>query len=101
MSGIRTKLAIRDQMHTTLTRIQQQRHLRQEVDADGQPGWVGFEIGVMWDQTNALRAGAGLPEIPLAAFEAIERQAVGHSDYTAKLALYCAELAVGEGRSVW
>lgn len=59
-----------------------------------EPGWVLFERQVMVDAVNRVRRNAGLPESSRADVERAERQAVGHSDYTAKFALYCTELAL-------
>jgi hypothetical protein len=47
----------------------------------------------MWAEVNAARAEAGLPAALLGELIRAEQQAVGHSDYTSKYALYCAELA--------
>ena len=46
--------------------------------------------------TALAREAAGFPPVPLEAVARVEQQAVGHVDYTAKFALYCAELATRE-----
>lgn len=54
--------------------------------------WAVYERSMMHDAVNKLRAGQSLPPLPLADIERVEQLAVGHSDYTAKFAFYCAEL---------
>ena len=80
-----------DKMHTTLTRAQQERHLRDEF-VDGELGWVAHERNVMLTAVNEARAAQALPPVPIAAIERVEGSATGHSDYTRKFAWYCAEL---------
>jgi hypothetical protein len=87
------------QLRLVLTRAQEERHLRPDlVTVDGQPEceWAMYERNVMHAETNRLRATENLPPVPLAAIVAVEQQAVGHSDYTAKYASGCAELILKE-----
>lgn len=64
---------------------------------DGEPecAWAAYERGVMHREVNRLLNDAERWPVPLELIERVERQAVGHSDYTMKFALYCAELALG------
>lgn len=54
--------------------------------------WITDERQAMCDAVNSLRILRGKPLVTLADVERVERQAVGHSDYGHKFALYCAEL---------
>lgn len=85
------KLALRVQLLGILTVAQAGRHLRWDV-IDGEPGWVLHERETMHAAVNQARAEAGKQPLPIAAIEAVEQQACGHSDYSSKFALYCAEL---------
>jgi uncharacterized protein YkwD len=69
------------------------------VDRDGEtwPEWVFFERKTMTAAVNAERQKKGLPAVPPSEVIRVERQASGHSDYSHKFALYCAELAIGKG----
>lgn len=49
------------------------------------------------DEVNEHRALLGKPPVDAAAIERVERWALGHSDYSSKFALYCAELALDTG----
>jgi len=50
---------------------------------------------VMLAEVNYFREVRGLALVAMADLERVERQAVGHSDYTTKFALYASELAEG------
>lgn len=58
---------------------------------DDEPAWVGYERQEMRNGANRWRSRHGLPLVALAEVERVER----HVDYSAKPALYCAELARG------
>jgi hypothetical protein len=83
------------EMRRILTHAQEQRDDRQEV-IDGELDWIRYERQTMHDAVNQARADRGLPPTPLTLIERAEKQATGHSDYTKKFALYCAELALGQ-----
>jgi len=57
--------------------------------------WHAYEMQVMLDEVNFIREERDLPPATMTELEKVERQAVGHSDYTAKFALYASELAEG------
>jgi hypothetical protein len=57
------------------------------------PEFVFYERKAMFEAVNARRQAQGLPEVDVREIEACEDQALGHSDYDSKFALYCAELA--------
>jgi hypothetical protein len=85
------------QFRTALVAAQEERSQRDEfvtINGETECGWVFHERDVMYRETNWVRADAGLPEVPVEAIKAVERQACGHCDYTLKYAFYCAELAL-------
>ena len=84
--------ALYEQMHAVLVAAQAERPQRQAMVGD-EPEWVRYERDTMWQAVNAARADHGLPPALLTDILRAENSAVGHSDYTAKYALYCAELA--------
>lgn len=57
-------------------------------------GWVAFERDTMFDAVTRERAKLGKGPLPMKEIERVERMAVGHSDYSRKFALYCAELVL-------
>ncbi len=61
------------------------------------PGWVLFERDAMRAAVDAERAARGLPPVEPDRIIRVERLACGHVDYMEKYALYCAEMALGEG----
>lgn len=80
---------MRDRMLDVLGKESAKRH--QYAD----DGWILAERKAMLDAVNIELGKARLPSVMLADIERVERLAVGHSDYGAKFALYCAELACG------
>lgn len=66
------------------------------VDADGEPTqvpfFIDFEMRAMLAQINDHRARHGHDPVVLADVARVERRACGHSDYSSKYALYCADL---------
>lgn len=88
--------AATDVLRATLSAAQAERGQRPDlVDGPDGPecGWAAFERARMHDTVNAIRAERGLPAVPVEDIVRVERHAVGHSDYSLKFALYCAELA--------
>lgn len=57
--------------------------------------WHIYEMERLLLRVNTLRAQCGFGTITLDDLRRVERMAVGHSDYTHKLALYATELAEG------
>lgn len=88
--------ALQQDMYRTLTRAQEERPDREDLVDDYEPGWVLYERETMHSAVNQARADRSLPPVPIAAVKRVEQQAFGHSDYTKKFALYCAELALKE-----
>lgn len=82
-------------MHAVLTAAQAERPKRQRW-LGTELEWARFEWDTMWAEVNAARAEVGLNPVLLTDIVYAEQQAAGHSDYTMKFALYCAELAQGE-----
>jgi hypothetical protein len=93
---VRLRVEIREDLLRTLERAASQRKLRVDL-VDGEPGWVGHERRVMHAAVNRWRCRLALPPVPLVEVERVERSAEGHIDYGSKFALYCADLAIGEG----
>jgi hypothetical protein len=58
--------------------------------------WVAAERELMHHLVNQERKARGLAKLLVSEIERVELLAVGHSDYTRKFALYCAELAAKE-----
>lgn len=88
-----------------LTEAQKERPQRDSLveGVDGCPelAWAAYERGVMHDEVNRVRAESGHEPVPLTLVERAEGQAAGHSDYSYKFALYCAELALGVSRQTY
>jgi hypothetical protein len=61
--------------------------------------WIDAEIDVMHRAVNRRRSERGLPDLDRATVVRVEQWACGHSDYSSKFALYCAELALDCGPS--
>lgn len=78
-----------------LATAQLDRRLRDEM-VGGEPAWVLHERQAMTDRVNALRARRGVGPVSMTAVEAKERLACGHSDYTTKWAIGCADLVTDE-----
>ena len=57
--------------------------------------WVEHEQRAMLDAVNEERSARGLDLLALADIVRIESMALGHTDYSIKFALYCAEAAEG------
>lgn len=57
--------------------------------------WIVYERRMMWQAVNRLRHDRGRPALAVEDVERAERMAVGHTDYSRKFALYCAELVTG------
>lgn len=88
--------AATDALRATLARAQEQRDERPDL-VDGPDGpeceWAAYERARMHETVNAIRAEHGLTVVPVEDIIRVERQAVGHADYSLKFAFYCAELA--------
>lgn len=85
------KLALRDQLLHTLTEAQEERPAREYV-ISGELGWVIYERETMHRAVNEARAEVGKQSLTIDQIEQVESLATGHSDYSSKYALYCAEL---------
>lgn len=91
---------LKDQMLKVLSTAQKERKQREGLvrvktpwgHDDTIPAWCLHEMNVMLEEVNRRRTASGLPEITLQDVQKVESQACGHSDYTSKFALYCAEL---------
>jgi hypothetical protein len=95
----RALLRVQDSLLHVLAEQQQYRPIRTGL-IDGELSWIVAERLVMFATVNRLRSNYGLPPIQLSSVQRAERQAVGHSDYSKKFALYCAELVLKENPPV-
>ena len=87
-----TRLTVED-FEDLLLHAASERPKRQE-EINGEFAWVSYERKVMMDAVNEERAAAGQPPVSVEDFKRrAENQALGHSDYAHKFALYCWELA--------
>ena len=99
---LRDRRAIQEQMFQTFQDAAKDRDKRKDyvpVPGDptwGEPGYVAYERDVMLTAVNKERSARGLAPVTIRDFMRVEQLAVGHTDYSTKLSLYCAELAVGE-----
>lgn len=78
-------LLLRDILLRKLAKASEERSKRED--------WILFERQTMLDGVNAARSEIRLDPITIGEIERVERLACGHSDYSSKFALYCAELA--------
>lgn len=58
--------------------------------------WIQNERRVMFTEINAQRISRGKSPITLQELINVESMASGHSDYSSKFALYCAELVLDD-----
>lgn len=86
---VRHMLEVRERLARVLAKAQDKRDAREPW---GDDGWIEFERAEMLRAVNAER-GPHHP-VTMADVVRVETQAVGHSDYVSKFALYCAELVV-------
>lgn len=90
LSPAQDLLRVRDRLLAKLSASQKRRQAYEGCE------WVAAERQVMLEATNAERRARHLPPVTQAEIAHVERWAYGHSDYSSKFALYCAELAIGE-----
>lgn len=57
--------------------------------------WIAKEHEVMLNEVNRMLADRGRSTITLTDLRAAEQLAVGHTDYSSKFSLYCAEIVLG------
>ena len=81
--------------------LEEQAKLRKERggfghDETGKPEleWITKEREFMLQQVNIERAGLHKNKKSMADIRRVETMAMGHSDYTRKFAIYCAELVL-------
>jgi hypothetical protein len=86
-------LPLIDHFQGVLIEAQKHRDERQDL-VHGELGWVVFERETMFAAVNKKRVEFNLPTITLEHLKRVEAQAVGHTDFTHKFALYCAEISI-------
>lgn len=84
-----------EHMHQVLTTAQDKRNERRTISDSGLPGWVTYERERALAGVNWLRHMRDLPPVDMATIVRVEGMAAGHIDYTAKFAVYCADLGYG------
>lgn len=77
-----------------LSKAQEERPKRRGVTESRELEWVVFERNMLLDLVNAERAKLSAPPVDMNAVLRIENSAVGHIDYTQKLALGAADLVL-------
>ena len=88
--------ALIDWFYRELCKAQQERNARPGMTDAGEPEWVVFERDKLLELINLRRARLSAPAVDMAAVERIENSAVGHIDYTSKLAIRAAELVLAD-----
>ena len=76
--------------------LQKDRKTRPEIkefNGEPLPEWAIYEIESMFDRVNQIRRDLGLDTCPIKDVLTADHMAAGHSDYSHKFALYCAEIA--------
>ena len=63
---------------------------------DEVPEWLKLELEMLLSEINSQRGAAELAPITMRDLRRVETMACGHSGYSHKLAIYCAELCVGD-----
>lgn len=79
-----------------IAKAQQERSARPGVTASGELEWVVFERDTLLNLINRQMAKLGKPQVEMPAVMLIEDSAVGHFDYTRKLAIGAAELVLAD-----
>lgn len=82
-------LLVRDRLLATLSQAQKKRA------GVSVTTWINYERQVMLTAVNDERQARGLPSASIDDIATRDGWAAGHSDYSSKFALYCAELACG------
>lgn len=85
--------ALRQAMLKTLVEAQKERPNLRTFD-NGELAFVVHERSAMYEAVLLARCALDLPAIPLSEIIRVENMASGHSDYSDKFALYCAELVI-------
>lgn len=60
------------------------------------PEWLKAELEMLRMEVNLQRRERGLRLVQMRDIRRLDTMASGHSDYSVKLAIYCAELSVGD-----
>lgn len=89
--------ALIDWFYRELCKAQLERSARPGMTDAGEPEWVVFEREKLLELINLRRAKLGKLAVSMDSVEQVENFAVGHFDYTKKLALGAADLALNEG----
>lgn len=92
LSHHRQYTALIDRLTTVLNKAAAQRHMAgNAISASGELVWVERQRKAIRAECDQVRKELGLPPVSDEAFSRAENLAVGHSDFSHKFALYCAE----------
>lgn len=86
-----TFMSLIEKLEKILSDAQAFRNIRNKWIGD-ELEWVMFERQTMFDAVNNGRGILGMSPVSMAQVCKAESNACGHSDYTHKFALYCAEV---------
>jgi hypothetical protein len=84
--------SLADQMLAVLIEAQKARSVKSRWIVN-ELEWVVYERQMMQCAVNQVRVERGMAPVTEDDVARVERQALGHCDYSRKFALYCAELA--------
>jgi hypothetical protein len=90
------RVALIDWFRRELAKVQQERAARPGVTEFGNLEWVVYERGKLLELVNTERVKLGMPPVDVAEILQVENAAVGHFDYTQKLALGAADLVLAD-----
>lgn len=88
------RMALIDWFRREIAKAQQERPARSGVTASGELEWIVFEREKLLELINAKCGKFGTPAVNMDAVMRVENSAVGHVDYTQKLALGAADLVL-------
>jgi hypothetical protein len=95
---------LRDRFRDLLEKISRERPQRTSLvktASEMKPAWEVYELNQMFGAVSRERDGRRLPPVKRSGVEQAMDQASGHVDYANKVALYCAEIALGIERTVY
>lgn len=86
---------LRDRLLKVLEKAQERRpELRGDKLIENEPAFVHYERHQLFNAVLQERQKLNKPPIQLSEIKRVETMACGHSDYSSKFALYCAELVL-------
>jgi hypothetical protein len=89
-------IQLRNQLHNFLSDAQD----KFRKTYAGTTKWIDKEHEAMLNEVNRHLTERGRPVIALEELRKAEQLALGHSDYSSKFALYCAEIILGTHKGI-